>query len=131
MSVLGIGVVAGVAATSLQARQAGRQQAREAHDRTHLQQRLREVRDTRLKGLEEDDGEAETQLHVDGELPEHEHHDPPPDHEKQRDQAAAAASDDFVPGGEAIAETAATTYGPPRAGMQSSPSTRHRLDVQA
>ena len=68
MSVSGTGPAAGVAATANQAQQLARQQAKEAQERQRAAQRLRDSFKTRLRGLEQDDAEPETRVHIDGNL---------------------------------------------------------------
>ena len=68
MSVLGTGAAAGVAQTAQQAQQLARQQAKEAAERQRAAQRLRDSFKTRLRGLEQDDAEPETRVHIDGNL---------------------------------------------------------------
>ena len=114
-----------------------RQQARRAQDRAYVQDRHKEVRETRLKGLEEDDAaQAETALHVDGELPEHDRHpDPPPQqyhpHEDDADKTSADEDDDDA--AEAQASTKPIIYGPPVHPNPTAPSpiAPHQLDVKA
>ncbi len=68
MSVLGTGAAAGVAQTAQQAQQLARQQAKEAQERQRAAERLRDSFKTRLRGLEQDDAEPETRVHIDGNL---------------------------------------------------------------
>ncbi|MEX1016427.1 MAG: hypothetical protein WDZ31_06755 [Phycisphaeraceae bacterium] len=132
MGVLGTGVTAGVAQTGLQAQQLGRAQSRRAQDRAYVLQRQQEVRAKRLVGLEEDDAaEAETTLHIEGDLPEHDqHHDQPPQHHPHPDTPDPAAAPAVNAEADAD-EPATTTYSPPAHVLHAPPATRHRLDVQA
>lgn len=72
MSVIGTGTAAAVAQTALQAQQVARRRDREKTDSRGEVKRLRELVETHLRALEEgDEAETTAQLHIDGELPEH------------------------------------------------------------
>ena len=73
MSVLGTGVIAGVAQTSLQAQQVARQRQKPVEDMERARQRINEILELRLHGMGEDDDAApsSTALHTDAVLPDH------------------------------------------------------------
>lgn len=74
MSVLGTGIAAAVAQTALQAQQVAHQRDQRSRETERSAHRLRQVFETRLKGLEEDDAaEDTTRIHADADVPEHEH----------------------------------------------------------
>jgi len=78
MGVIGTGVAAGVAQTALQAQQVGRNRNKRAADAARAGQRLRELAEVRLRGIEEQDvGDDATRIHIDNQVPEHEHRDLP------------------------------------------------------
>ncbi|MFA9479908.1 hypothetical protein ACERK3_16615 [Phycisphaerales bacterium AB-hyl4] len=139
MGVLGTGAAAGVAQVGLQAQQVARQQAKQVADRAYVLQRHKEVRETRLKGLEEDDAaEAETALHVDGVLSDPDRHpDTSPNggkHHHHQDQQADSDAD--VGEGEADASDEASVEGltyasPLQRKHRTPPAVQHRLDVKA
>ena len=73
MSVLGTGVAAGVAQTSLQAQQVARRRDKRARETEKQAQHVREVFEAHIKGLEENDTDETTaRLHVDSQLNDHE-----------------------------------------------------------
>ena len=105
MSVLGTGVAAGVAQTAQTAQQVVRQR-----DKRHTQtaadaSRLQDLLETHLRALDEgDEAQTPAQLHIDGQLPEHEgpgpqvpqahgEHEPAEDEPAPQDGAAQAAAD--------------------------------------
>lgn len=74
MSVLGTGIAAAVAQTALQAQQVAHQRDQRSRETERSAHRLRQVFETRLKGLEEDDAaEDTTRIHADADVPEREH----------------------------------------------------------
>ena len=90
MSVLGTGVAAGVAQTTLQSKQVAQQRDKRTKDAARHRQRVQEVMEIQLKGLEEDDAaEQQTRLHVDNEVAEQSQH-PPVENSKHRDGKVAA-----------------------------------------
>jgi len=76
MGVIGTGVAAGVAQTALQAQQVSQRRNKRVADNTRVAQRMRELAEVRLRGLEEQDaGDDPNRIHIDSQVPEHEHHD--------------------------------------------------------
>lgn len=74
MTVVGTGVAAGVAQTAATAQQVARRKDKRAQQSGQDADRVREMIETHLRGLEEGDEAtlgSVTQLHVDGQLPEH------------------------------------------------------------
>ncbi|MEE9211215.1 MAG: hypothetical protein V3U29_01010 [Phycisphaeraceae bacterium] len=71
MSVIGTGVAAGVANTSLQAQQVARDRDKERSETAKDARRVREMFETQLRALEEGE-ETPTQLRIDGHVPQHE-----------------------------------------------------------
>lgn len=131
MGVLGTGAVTGVAQVGLQAQQSGGQQARRTADRAHVLQRQKEVRETRLKGLVEDDrAAAETDLHVDGELPDPDRH-PDTARERAHDEHPQAQGSSAPPPPSDDADEPVTYTSPLQPQHQTPPALQHRLDVEA
>lgn len=90
MSVIGTGIAAAVAQTSLQSQQVAARRDKRENNRTRQAQRDTEVFQTRLLGLEEHDGDEDaTRLHVDNQQPDREH----PDDPRARKQAEAEDAD--------------------------------------
>ena len=78
MGVIGTGVAAGVAQTALQAQQVSRQRNKRVTDNTRAAQRMRELAEVRLRGIEEQDvGDDPNRIFIDSHIPEHEHHELP------------------------------------------------------
>ena len=97
MSVIGTGTAAAVAQTALQAQQVARRRDRAKTDSAGDAKRIRETIEAHLQALEEgDETETPAQLHIGGELPEHQ--TPPQSVEtiQQRPDDADAPADDAV-----------------------------------
>ena len=74
MSVLGTGVVAGVAQVSLQSKQEAKKRDRLANDQAGASREVRETMEAHLQGLEEgDSGDSVDRVHIDAQVPEHQH----------------------------------------------------------
>lgn len=100
MSILGTGVAAGVAQTTLQSQQVAQKRDKRTKDVARQRQRVEEVMEIQLKGLEEDDAaEQQTQLHVDNQVTEQSQH-PPIENGKQRKakHLSEQEGDDAEPG---------------------------------
>lgn len=100
MSVLGTGVAAGVAQSALQAQQTARRRDRRQTQSEAEAERVRDLVEAHLRAVEEgDQSESPAQLHIDGQVPEHQgaqaqaedqaEHSPAPrgDDEDDHDQA--------------------------------------------
>ena len=73
MSAIGTGVAAGVAQTALQSQQVARNRDRREAQNAADTARLQDLVEMHLRALEEgDETETPAQLHIDGQLPEHE-----------------------------------------------------------
>ena len=76
--VLGTGVAAGVAQTAHQAQQLARQRDKRVRDAKRLADHQLEVQRAQVEGLEEiDAAEDVTRIHIDNQVPEHEHRNLP------------------------------------------------------
>lgn len=76
MSVLGTGVAAGVAQVGLQAQSVARQRDRTTGQNVRDTARMQELLEAHMRALDESEFESPAQLHVDGQLPEHQSPDP-------------------------------------------------------
>lgn len=72
MTVIGTGPTAGVAQTALNAQQSARTKDREKNRRAAEARELRENLDTHVQAIDEGDDDGNpSQLHIDGQLPDH------------------------------------------------------------
>lgn len=128
MSSLGTGVAAGVAGTALQAQRVARQRDKRRADASRTADRVLEVLEVRLKGLEEDDAaEDATRLHIDPGTADHDRRTPLPELQK-REQG----SDGEQPPSPADTAAAAEAYGPPpQASAPQNGALYRHLDVEA
>ncbi|QDU32563.1 hypothetical protein KS4_05950 [Poriferisphaera corsica] len=74
MSVMGTGVAAGVAGTALQSQQQARKRDKKVREEQHSAEKVLEVFEAHIKGLEENDGDenSSARLHVEAQLRDHE-----------------------------------------------------------
>ena len=72
MSVIGTGVAAGVAQSGHQAQQVGRREHRARSEAADAARRVRQMLESHLESLAEDDATSLTQLRIDDQVPEHE-----------------------------------------------------------
>ncbi len=120
MSVIGTGTAAAVAQTALQAEQVARRRSRRSTESDADAQRLREMLEAHLRALEEgDEAETPAQLHVDGEMLDHQ--GPPPQPETLHRADEKQQDDDRVDANEGSADPDA----------QSEPPLYRHLDIQA
>ncbi|MCE9589906.1 MAG: hypothetical protein K8S99_05220 [Planctomycetes bacterium] len=70
MSVLGTSIAAGVAQVGLQSQSVARQTDRAGNQSRDIH-RMRELVEAHMRGLDESEFESPAQLHIDGQLPEH------------------------------------------------------------
>jgi len=120
MSVIGTGTAAAVAQTALQAEQVSRRRNRRTTESDADARRLREMLEAHLRALEEgDEAQTPAQLHIDGELPDHQQ--PPPQAETHRRAREGRQDDDRVDAAENSADPDAKSE---------APLYRH-LDIQA
>jgi hypothetical protein len=122
MSAIGTGTAAAVAQTALTAQQVARRRDKDRSSSTGEARRICEMVELHMLALDEgDDAETTSQLHIDGELPQHQ--SPPPQPPPQ-DQAHQQAKDD--------APSAQVQAGdPPQQTGRTDPPLYQHLDIQA
>ena len=120
MSVIGTGTAAAVAQTALQAEQVARRRDRRTTESDADAKRLREMLEAHLRALEEgDEAETPAQLHIDGEMLDHQ--GPPPQTETPQHTQKDPQADDGVDATEGSADP----------DDQSDPPLYRHLDVRA
>lgn len=73
MSIIGTSVAAGVAGTAHTAQQIARQRDKQQAERQRAAERLRDLYETQLRGIEEpDESDNSARVHIDDQLPDHE-----------------------------------------------------------
>ncbi len=117
MSVIGTGVAAGVANTSLQAQQVARDRDKERSETAKDARRVREMFETQLRTLEEGE-ETPIQLRIDDQVPQHESPKQTPN-QPQTTAAEPAPEPPTEPAAAALPEAA------------SDPPLYRHLDIQA
>lgn len=89
--VIGTGVAAGVAQSAQQAQQLARQRDKQVRDARRLADRQLEIQRVQLEGLTElDAAEQATGIHIDNQVPEHEHRELPESRRRREEDADAA-----------------------------------------